>query len=367
MLIATDRGGVFTSDDAGASFQASNDGFSERQIATVVADPKDAADLYAGVLNDKEFGGVFHAHNGRWSQMSEGLGGRDIFDLGWSRKGQLAAATNRGIFLYDARAGSWQPSRMAQMVKAGLGAQPRAAAVRARRGHGKRGKRVRGAPQTAAVTRAIFEGRASALAIGNRRWYAATDAGILHSDDEGASWSGGAVGTEKSFFSVSAHERMVVAASAHQVWYSPNYAQHWMLQPLPLEVTLIYSVTVTGEGAVWVATREGALHWIRRSLDEGSWEHVTNGLPAREVTSIREQDGWLLAAAAASNCWYVSRDRGKSWTASEPAEFEVSGAVMQGGTVYVTTRHHGVLVREPVAPAAALSQRNMGRASVAAR
>ncbi len=68
LLIATDRGGVFSSDDAGASFQPSNYGFSERQIATVVADPKDPAGLYAGVLNDKEFGGVFQAHNGRWSR-----------------------------------------------------------------------------------------------------------------------------------------------------------------------------------------------------------------------------------------------------------------------------------------------------------
>lgn len=361
VLIATDRGGVFASDDAGASFEASNDGFSERQIATVVADPKDASELYAGVLNDKEFGGVFHAHNGRWSQMSEGLGGRDVFDLGWSRRGQLAAATNRGIFLYDATAGSWQPGRMGQMVGAGLGPTPRAAALRG--GHG---RRVRRKPQPAAVTRAIFEGRASALAMGNRRWYAATDAGILHSDDEGASWSGGAIGRERSFVSVSAHEGVVAAASVRQVWYSPNYAQRWTLQPLPPEVTLVYSVTVTGEDAVWVATREGALRWIRKSLDEGSWEHVTNGLPARGVTSIREQSGLLLAAVAASNCWYVSRDGGKSWTASEPAEFEVSGAVLQGGRLYVTTRHHGVVVREPLAPAG-LPQGNRGRESVVVR
>ncbi len=345
VLIATDRGGVFASDDAGASFQASNDGFSERQIATVVADPNDAAGLYAGALNDKEFGGVFHAHDGRWRQMSEGLGGRDVFDLGWSRKGQLAAATNHGIFLYDAVVGSWHPGQM--KARAGL---HRAAARR-----GRRGKKAYRRPQPVAFTPAIFEGRTSALAIGNRRWYAATDTGILHSDDDGVSWSGGAIGTERSFVSVSAHERVVVAASMHQVWYSPNYAQHWARQPLPPEVTLVHSVTVTEDDAVWAATREGALRWLRKSLDEGSWEHVTNGLPAREVTSIRQQGGLLLATVAASNCWYVSRDKGKSWTASEPAEFEVSGAMLRGGTAYVTTRNHGLLVREPVSSAAGLS------------
>ncbi len=86
VLIATDRGGVFASDDAGATFHPANDGFSQRQITSVVADPSDPSDLYAGVLNDKEFGGVFHAHDGVWTQMSEGLGGLDVFDLALSRR-----------------------------------------------------------------------------------------------------------------------------------------------------------------------------------------------------------------------------------------------------------------------------------------
>jgi uncharacterized protein YfiM (DUF2279 family) len=164
------------------------------------------------------------------------------------------------------------------------------------------------------------------------------------------------VGSESSFLSVSAHDGVVAAASVREVWYSANYGQHWSRQRLPAEVTRVYSVTVTDEDTVWAATGAGALRWVRKSLDEGSWEHVTNGLPARAVTSIREQDGMLLAAVAASDRWYVSRDRGKSWKASEPAEFEVSGAVMQGGTVYVNTRHHGVLVREPEESAEELSQ-----------
>jgi photosystem II stability/assembly factor-like uncharacterized protein len=194
--------------------------------------------------------------------------------------------------------------------------------------------------------------------MGSWRWYAATEAGILHSDDQGANWiAGGPVEKEKSFVSVSAHDGAVAAASVRQVWYSANYGQRWSLRPLPPEVRRVYSVTVTGEGEVWAATREGALHWIRKSpdsksLDNGSWEYVANGLPEREVTSIREEGGLLLAAVAASNRWYVSRDKGRSWAASEPADFEVTGAVMLGGTLYITTRHHGILVPDPQARAA---------------
>ena len=83
----------------------------------MIADPINSSDLYAAVLNDKEFGGVFHAHGGIWSQMSDGLGGRDVFDLGLSRRGQLVAGTNRGLFLFDGKEQSWLPYRNIPIVR----------------------------------------------------------------------------------------------------------------------------------------------------------------------------------------------------------------------------------------------------------
>ena len=338
VLIATDRGGVFASDDAGATFQPSNDGFSQRQITSVVADPNDASDLYAGVLNDKEFGGVFHSHHGVWSQMSEGLGGLDVFDLGLSRRGRLVAATNRGLFLFNDKARSWQPGRILETAKAA----PKPASARGK----KRDKNGRMAqPPRPIVTQPVFEGHVRALAVTDRRWYAATDAGILHSDNEGVSWRGGAIEGEKSFFSVSAHNQFVAAASVREVWLSANYAQHWLRQPLPPGVTLVYSVTVTHDDAVWISTREGAFRWIRKSIEEGEWQPELNGLPAGDVTSIRE--GALLLVAAAGHTVYVSQDQGKGWRAVEPAsEVEVTGAAMQGNALYLISRYHGVLAQD---------------------
>jgi ligand-binding sensor domain-containing protein len=189
--------------------------------------------------------------------------------------------------------------------------------------------------------------------MGGRRWYAATEVGVLHSDDEGASWGGGPIGAESSFISVSAHEGLVAAASVHEVWTSTNEGREWTLQPLPSEVKRVFAVVVTAHGEIWAATGAGALRWSGKNGKSG-WEPATEGLPARAVTSIRDQDGVLLAAIAGSRCWYVSRDRGKSWSASAPADFEVSGAVMQGGMVYVTTRHHGVVVQKADAPTVGL-------------
>jgi len=83
VLIATDRGGVQSSDDAGATFAPSNTGFSGRKVEALLVDSSNPDRLYAGIVNDKVFGGVFTSTNGgaTWQQIESGLEGRDIFAL----------------------------------------------------------------------------------------------------------------------------------------------------------------------------------------------------------------------------------------------------------------------------------------------
>jgi ligand-binding sensor domain-containing protein len=336
---------VFASDDAGLSFHPSNEGFSQRQITALVADQARPGDLYAGVLNDKEFGGVFRSHDGQWYQLSEGLGGRDVFDLGQSPQGRLVAATNHGLYVLEAKSQRWEASKNIVNEAPAAPSQPVRTASR--------GRNVRKAPGPA-VKHATFEGRATALALGSRKWYAATEAGVLVSANQGASWSGGAVDGEREFFSVSAHDGTVAASTLHSVWQSSDEAAHWSRLPLPEWVTRIYAVTVTDDDTLWIATREGALRWTRKAQGTPEWEHALNGLPPREVLSIRAEGSRLVAGVAGSKTVYVSRDQGQSWKAEPAAGVEVTGAMLQGETLYVTTRHHGVLVRESSAAAAAL-------------
>ncbi|MGH9556081.1 MAG: WD40/YVTN/BNR-like repeat-containing protein, partial [Terriglobales bacterium] len=93
VLLATDRSGVWLSRDGGASFVQANRGFTHRQVATALVDRGSPASLYAGVINDKEFGGVFFSRDGgeSWSQMSSGLAGRDVFALQQTERGELVA------------------------------------------------------------------------------------------------------------------------------------------------------------------------------------------------------------------------------------------------------------------------------------
>jgi len=344
VLIATDRGGVYSSDDAGASFHPSNHGFSKRQVSALVADQREPGTLYAAVLNDKEFGGVFRYRAGEWTQFGKGLEGLEVFDLAQSPNGALMAATNRGVYLYESASGLW--AARTDVVNQHAAAQTRV--VRK-----VNGKLIQPTPRPPIVVRSSFKGRASAIAFGER-WYAATENGLLRSEDQGKTWQGGAFngekdGGEKELRAVAARGALVVTAGLHEVWQSQDGARNFVRLMLPTWVTRLYGVAIATDGALWVASREGAL---RYDAATNSWEHVLAGLPAREVTSFRSQGELLLATADGMESVALSRDQGKSWQVQPTTGYEVSGAVLEGGRLYLATRHHGVLAGGVLAGAA---------------
>ena len=89
--------------DGGENFTASNQGISERKVAALLVDRNDPSHLYAGVVNDKTFGGVFQTTDGgaTWQQVGAGLEGRDVFALAQTKDGTVVAGTNDGIFVLD--------------------------------------------------------------------------------------------------------------------------------------------------------------------------------------------------------------------------------------------------------------------------
>jgi ligand-binding sensor domain-containing protein len=330
VLIATDRGGVYSSDDAGASFHPSNHGFSKRQVSALVADPREAGTLYAAVLNDKEFGGVFRYRAGEWTQFGKGLEGLEVFDLAEAPNGMLMAATNRGVYLYESA--SWVWAARTDVVNERPAPQTRVV----RKVYG---KLVQPTPRPPIVVHSNFKGRASAIVFGER-WYAATENGLLRSEDQGKTWQGGPFGGEKELLAVAARGAVVVTVGLHELWQSQDGGRNFVRLTLPAWVTRLYGVAIATDGALWVASREGAL---RYDAATSRWDHVLAGLPAREVTSIRVQGDLLLATAEGMESVAVSRDQGRSWQVQPATGYEVGGAVLEGGRLYLATRHHGVL------------------------
>src|ERR1700721_1485348 len=111
VLLATDRSGVMASTDGASSWTTSNKGYAHRYVSAILADNKDASTLYVGVVNDREYGGVFHSNDAgqHWLQKAAGLGGKDVFALKQAANGTLIAGTNHGIYYLEHNGTQWHP------------------------------------------------------------------------------------------------------------------------------------------------------------------------------------------------------------------------------------------------------------------
>lgn len=330
VLLATDRSGVLRSQDGGRTFVPSSRGFSHRQVAAMEVDRNAAGTLYVGLLNDKEFGGVFVSRNwgSSWSQMSTGLGGRDVFTLAQSARGTLVAGTNGGVFVWEG--GRWSPRNKVL----------REVTVPA----GKRSRK----PATKRTVASQLSVRVQQLALPGEKWFAATSAGLYVSGDEGKSWRGGPVLGETDFVAVEAQLPLVVAATRKRLLISQDGGENWYPALVPSFVTKIHGVTLDPNSNLWLATREGAF----RSSDHGDrWKHVLSGLPATNVVSIfYDAEGKrLLATAASSHSLYESTDYGRSWRRTAEVGASLRAFHAGQGRVFASTSFDGVWA-QPVAP-----------------
>ena len=127
VLLATDRAGILASRDGGVSFEPSNKGFSARQISSYAAMSSRPGTLFVGVVNDKDFGGVFESEAGglSWFQRSGGLEGRDVFSLAEAPDGVLLAGTSHGIFRLESDA--WVRSEVLGVTDIGASRQEKSA------------------------------------------------------------------------------------------------------------------------------------------------------------------------------------------------------------------------------------------------
>jgi photosystem II stability/assembly factor-like uncharacterized protein len=356
VLVATDRNGVVASNDAGQTFRASNAGYSHRQVSSLLTDNHDASTLYASVLNDKEFGGVFVSRNAgsSWSQRSEGLGGRDVYHIAQASDGTLVAATNNGIFTLASNAGAWRPANTIVTLKPVAQPAPRKV----------KGKLVVAKPLPPVAIKSELEGRATHIDIARDRWVASTVRGVFVSHDRGKTWMGGPVAGESHFVYATSFGDTLAAAGFRKLVLSTDDGKNWNSAALPSFISLIYNVTFAPDGTLWIATREGAF----RSSDSGrNWTHAMDGLPPNNVTGIAvdQVGGRLLATAADSSTVWQSRDGGKTWTRTPDAGLFLRGAYNLQGKLLAATAYNGLMLLDSQpgttsAQAKAASGRNSG-------
>ena len=333
VLLATDRSGVLASDDSSVTFSTSNHGYTHRYVSAILPDSKDPNTLYIGVVNDREFGGVFSSHDGglTWQQKSAGLDGRDVFTLKQASNGTLVAGTNRGVFELVPGNLYWHPINNVVVEK-----------TVSRTVKLKSGK-TKTATSTSS-TRSVLEARVSDTDVTSNRWFAATSTGLLTSKDQGKVWMGGPIAGQQDFVSVQAHESLVVAATRSSVLVSQNSGAAWEPAALASYPINIRHVTVTPDGQIFVATREGAFH----SADSGeSWNHVVAGLPDKDITSVT-YDGThkrLLATSGQTGVVFESSDGGTTWQRGPDSGFPLRRISVVHGHYVAATPFDGVIAQ----------------------
>ena len=259
VLVATDRGGVLLSRDAAASFVAANEGFSERKVEALLVEPPAVGPtasverIFAGVVNDKSYGGVFVSVDGgkRWEQIAEGLEGRDVFALAESPEGTILAGTNHGIFALEENKGAgdapgfhWRSRSTIQNTLVKTATETH------------NGKRINIEKQVKDKRREM-DGRVHAIDLSGEAWLAATPGGVYTSKDKGESWQGRPVMGAGDYLLVAAHGAQLTAARKDGVVLSTDGGESWWPMGIPAMLTRIHSIVFSSDGTLWLGAREG--------------------------------------------------------------------------------------------------------------
>lgn len=336
VLLATDRGGVLQSNDGGTTFAASNSGFSQRQVTTILADAKHEGTIYAGVINDKLYGGVFATEDGgaTWQQRSNGLNGRDVFTLAEADNGVLLAGTSHGIFRWSGTEWTQDGSLITYSDKVTYKV--------------KKGKRVKSTTQVAHPADPI-DSRVNDINTTSGIWYAATSDGIYKSENQGSSWMGPVLKGDNYRY-VSAKGNVVLAANHRQLMVSNDDGMNWHEITLPTKLTSVQAVTTAPKGSLWVGGREGLFY----SDDQGqNWQQST--IPLADINGLTYNTSMsrIIVTSWRSTLVFGVDESSKGWKWWNTG-WTVRSVLSLGDRLIAASLYNGVVI-EPQAAVTATS------------
>ena len=364
VLLATDRGGVLVSRDAGVTFAQSNQGISERKVAALLVDRSDPQRLYAGVVNDKSYGGVFRSVDGgaHWEQLGSGLDGSDVFSLAQTKDGAIVAGTTQGIFILQASGGGDpQPSSDSPAPPADGASGAPAAALTWKPRNDIANTLLKPAAVTLRRTRVTVEmqvkdtvfvllSEVHALDVSGDVWVAATSYGLLTSHDLGVTWQGGPVMGRGDYLSVAVNGDNIVAARADSVVLSKDAGQTWWPMGAPTTLTRIYGVAFSPDGTLWLGAREG-VYYTRDLGKTWLWIHR---LPFRDVSDLSydERSKRILVSSRSSDMVYAIDPRTLAWDWWQTG-YHIALIRAAGDHLVAASLDDGVLVGPKIPPAPA--------------
>lgn len=326
MYLALEYEGIGKSNDQGEVMELVDTGFVDRQITAVTSSGNR---LLALETQEGESSGLFLSTNRgeTWAQLrsTRGLAGvhlRTIVGLS-SEDRTLVAATTQNMYKSVDGGALWKPLPIRRIIPPPPETEkPKAETHTRQTAHPRTARRpVKPKPVIKEISPAQIAGLYSVKNGTKELLFAATDLGLLKSDDLGEHWLlidvPGSVAVTALYLSPTLDGRLALRASGG-LYVSKDFGDHWMELQFPLKPAEVNDMALSAdESGPWlVATRPG----LYRSTDNGAtWALDQKGLPASTVTTVAYSAAQQTAYAVEYGKLYESKDGGDSWSLQDSA------------------------------------------------
>jgi photosystem II stability/assembly factor-like uncharacterized protein len=336
IVIGTEKLGVLVSDDGGAHFRAANDGFYHREIVALALDREKPGRVLAVLTNAPEPLLATEDDGATWAGLGPGLKMQALQRIYAAPGGWWAAMEHGGLMRYDSSKRMWTPAGKLTPETAAM------LASLVERKPGQKSTSFSRTTQLRAVGMQLTE-PVNDMGFANAAWFAATDHGLLRSEDRGETWALMPLGPLPTLpvrsVRVSADGESLWIVSLRGMVFSHDAGKTWSWHDLPESAgAALWLDSAPGIGVnansdaktgqeTLVASAENGLYISR---DSGrTWNRVGSGLPQAPIQNLAIAGATFLASMRTGGL-YLSRDAGWSWT-------RVQGALAEGFFPVVTT------------------------------
>lgn len=331
LVLGLERRGMVVSDDGGATFRASNDGFYHQQIVSFATHPEDPARMLV-VLTNSAVPVLATSDAGRtWAPLGPGLRVEQLRRVYGSPDGWWAALDRGGLLRYDEKKSAWA---RAGKVRMQIAVRPAA----------KTAARSRGAKSAPAEQlRDVFE-VVHDMAFTVDRWFIATPRGLLVSRDRGATWSD----FSTTLSGPAAARSLLVSPDGTEFWavslgefaHSADSGKTWDRHPLPVQGLKDVRLHRPDAATFVMSSSRG----LFVSADGGQrWSQ--SSLPEMLIADFAAADGTFVASSQRGGL-FASSDGGKHWTRVEgpgtQAQFPFLREMRAAGAIVAASATEGL-------------------------
>jgi photosystem II stability/assembly factor-like uncharacterized protein len=327
MYIALEYDGIGKSFDGGQQISLANNGYVDRAISAVA---RSGSKLVAIEAQNDGTSGIFESadQGDTWSQLHglRGLAGVHLTTIAGMQSEDriLLAATSRQLYKSIDGGMIWKPIPVRLVIPPPPPPPPMAkkqpvTTHRTTRGktvtHARARTPVKPIVKTREIAPAEIYGLYSLKNGAKELMFAATDLGLLRSEDAGERWNQtdipGSTGVTGLYFAPNFNGYMI-ARAAGGLFASKDYGDHWAEIRFPLPASDINDIAIPADqnAPLLVATRLG----LYSSPDGGvKWFANLGGIPASTVASVIYTGTDQTAYAVEYGRLFRTTDSGASW------------------------------------------------------